>query len=115
MTQVIISFSAPNEFCIGIFIDHKNIIAGRIQRLFWRRDCHCFFMNWIVVVDVYGNIVFSRPGFVGHLADSTCYRNVTLPAFPQGLHIMADQGFANQSPLLLPIDRRGRIMRGIMK
>ena len=49
---------------------------GNLQRLFWRRDRHCFFLNWIVVVDVEGFIVFSRPGFVGHLHDSTCLRCV---------------------------------------
>ena len=47
---------------------------GLIQRLFWRKDRHCFFMNWIVISDVQGFIVFSRPGFIGHLHDSTCYR-----------------------------------------
>ena len=47
---------------------------GNIQRIFYRRDRHCFFLNWLVIVDVQGYIVFSRPGFVGHLHDSTCYR-----------------------------------------
>ena len=47
---------------------------GNIQRIFYRRDRHCFFLNWIVIVDVQGLIVFSRPGFVGHLHDSTCFR-----------------------------------------
>ena len=47
---------------------------GNLQRLFWRRDRHCFFLNWLVVVDVEGFIVFSRPGFVVHLHDSTCLR-----------------------------------------
>ena len=27
-------------------------IAGQIQHLFWRRDWHCFFLNWIIIVDV---------------------------------------------------------------
>ena len=48
--------------------------SGLIQRLFWRRDRHCFFLNWIVITDVDGFIVLSRPGFVGHIADSTCLR-----------------------------------------
>ena len=48
-------------------------VIGKIQRLYWRRDRHCFFMNWIVIVDVRGFIVLSRPGFVGHLHDSTCF------------------------------------------
>ena len=47
---------------------------GHIQRLFWRKDRHCFFLNWIVITDVEGFVVFSRPGFNGHLHDSTCYR-----------------------------------------
>ena len=48
------------------------LFTGCYQRLFWRRDRHCFFLNWIVIVDVKGYIVFSRPGFIGHLHDSTC-------------------------------------------
>ena len=47
---------------------------GNIQRIFYRRDRHCFFLNWIVIVDAKGFIVFSRPGFVGHLHDSSCLR-----------------------------------------
>ena len=51
---------------------------GNIQRIFYRRDRHCFFLNWIVIVDVEGMIVLSRPGFVGHLHDSTCLRYVNM-------------------------------------
>ena len=47
---------------------------GNIQRIFYRRDRHCFFLNWIVIIDINGMITFSRPGFVGHLHDSTCLR-----------------------------------------
>ena len=47
---------------------------GNIQHIFYRRDKHFFFLNWIVIVDVRGYIVYSRPGFVGHLHDSTCFR-----------------------------------------
>ena len=47
-----------------------------MQRLFYRKDRHCFFLNWLVVTDVNGFIVYSRPGFLGHLNDSTCYRFV---------------------------------------
>ena len=72
-------------------------------------------MNWIVIVDVRGFVVYSRPGFVGHLHDSTCFRHIQLPPFPQGLQIMADQGFANRSPLLVPVSPQGNPMRGIMK
>ena len=49
---------------------------GNIQRIFYRKDRHCFFLNWIVIVDIKGEIVFSRPGFIGHLHDSTCLRLV---------------------------------------
>ena len=45
---------------------------GCYQRLFWRGDRHCFFLNWIIVIDVARYIVMSRPGFQGHLHDSTC-------------------------------------------
>ena len=33
-----------------------------------------FFLNWLVVTDVNGLIVYSRPGFMGHLNDRTCYK-----------------------------------------
>ena len=49
---------------------------GNIQRIFYRRDRHCFFINWLVIIDVEGMICLSRPGFVGHLSDSTCLRSV---------------------------------------
>ena len=32
---------------------------GNIQRIFYRRDRHCFFLNWIVIIDVLGFITFS--------------------------------------------------------
>ena len=44
-----------------------------------------------------------------------CFRHLTLPALPQGLQIMADLGFQNKSPLLLPISNNGNCMRGIME
>ena len=49
-------------------------LAGPIQRLFYRGDRHCHFMNWYVIVDLNGFIVYSRPGFLGHLNDATCFR-----------------------------------------
>ena len=45
---------------------------GCYQRLYWRGDRHCFFLNWNVIIDVAGFVVLSRPGFQGHLHDSTC-------------------------------------------
>ena len=66
-------------------IVHFCLFIGWIQRLFWRKDRHCFFLNWLVIVDVRGFVVYSRPGFVGHLHDLTCYRHINIPPFPQGL------------------------------
>ena len=42
-------------------------------------------------------------------------RCLCLPVLPQGLQIMADQGFANQSPILIPLSGHGRPMTGVMK
>ena len=89
--------------------------AGNLQRLFYRGDRHCFFLNWIVIIDVKGFIVFSRPGFVGHINDSTCLDQVCIPVLPQGLQIMADQGFANQRPILIPLSRRGNPLQGTIR
>ena len=49
---------------------------GNLQRLFWRRDRKCFFLNWLVIIDVTGKVVYSRPGFVGHISDATVYKLV---------------------------------------
>ena len=46
--------------------------TGPFQRLFYRPDRHCHFMNWLVIVDVLGYIVLSRPGFLGRSHDNTC-------------------------------------------
>ena len=43
------------------------------------------------------------------------FSHLNLPQLPQGLQMMADQGFANRPPILLPISRLGQPMRGIMK
>ena len=48
--------------------------VGPIQRLYYRGDRHCHFLNWYVIVDLEGFIVYSRPGFLGHLNDATCFR-----------------------------------------
>ena len=89
--------------------------AGNLQRLFYRGDRHCCFLNWIVIIDVYRFIVFSRPGFVGHINDSTCLGHVRIPALPNALQIMADKGFVNQRPILVPISRRGNAVRGLIR
>ena len=72
-----------------------------MQRMFYRRDRHCFFLNWLVIVDVHGVVVLSRPGFSGRVHDSVCYQNVHMPVLPQGLQIMADQGFAHGLPVIV--------------
>ena len=43
-----------------------------MQRIYYRTDRHCFFLNWLVIVDVRGFVVYSRPGFLGRTADATC-------------------------------------------
>ena len=48
------------------------LAAGTFQRLFYRVDRHCHFLNWFIITDVKGFIVFSRPGFLGHMNDSGC-------------------------------------------
>ena len=48
--------------------------SGAIQRIFFRPDRHCFFLNWIVVIDALGYVVFSRPGFLGRIHNNTAMR-----------------------------------------
>ncbi len=49
--------------------------TGRMQRLFYRRDKHFHFLNWILVISAAdGMITFSRCGFPGHIHDAVCYR-----------------------------------------
>ena len=48
--------------------------SGAIQRIFYRKDRHCHFLNWLVIVDVLGFVVLSRPGFIGRTSDNTCMR-----------------------------------------
>ncbi len=52
--------------------------AQRLQALFFRGDKRCHLINWILVTDTKGMIVFSRTGFPGRMHDSLCYRYVTL-------------------------------------
>ena len=47
---------------------------GPIQRIFYRGDRYCHFLNWLVIVDVLGTIVLSRPGYIGRTSNSTCLR-----------------------------------------
>ena len=46
---------------------------------------------------------------------SLVFRHIQIPQLPQGLQIMADQGFPNIARLLLPVGPHGQEMRGIMK
>ena len=82
---------------------YTNILfpTGPMQRMYCRRDRHCFFLNWLVIVDVLGYVMLSRPGFIGRVHDSVCYRNINVPVLPQGLRIMADQGFQHGPPVIL--------------
>ena len=52
--------------------EYQVYISGPYEKLFYRKDRHCHFLNWLVVTDIKGYIVYSRPGFMGHLNDSTC-------------------------------------------
>ena len=53
------------------------MLQGVVQQIYYRRDRHCHFLNWLVIVDVLGFIVLSRPGFLGRAHDSTCLLWVT--------------------------------------
>ena len=87
-----------------------------MQRLFYRRDRHCFFLNWLVIVDLDGFVVLSRPGFIGRAHDAGCFRNVPMPVLPQGLQIMADQGFPHGLPVLvLPRHNQAPIPAGMRR
>ena len=44
---------------------------GPVQYIYYRKDRKCFFLNWLVIVDILGFIVLSRPGFLGRVADVT--------------------------------------------
>ena len=45
----------------------------------------------------------------------TCFRHLQIPQLPAGLQIMADKGFQNQRPLLIPAGPRNQQIRGIME
>ena len=47
-----------------------------MQRIFYRGDRHCHFMNWLVIIDALGNVVLSRPGFLRRTNDATVMRQV---------------------------------------
>lgn len=51
-----------------------NTPRGRLQRLYYRRDRSCHFINWLVIADVNGYFTFGRAGFRGHLIDSVCVK-----------------------------------------
>ena len=66
-------------------------------------------------MDINGIIRLSVPGFPGHLHDSSCFWHINLPHFPHGLQIMADQGFANRAPLLIPVNPLGQALPANLK
>ena len=45
---------------------------GPVQQFYYRGDKKFHLLNWLVITDAEGYIVFSRPGFLGHVHDSTC-------------------------------------------
>ena len=53
------------------------ISTGAIQRIFYRQDRHCHFLNWLVIIDVLGYVVYSHPGFIGRTNDSACLRLIS--------------------------------------
>ena len=59
------------------FLHHE----GPVQGCYHKGDRHCHFLNWIVIVDVLGFVVLSRPGFLGCAHDSTCLRYWELQQF----------------------------------
>ena len=101
--------------------------SGVMQRIFYRGDRHCHFLNWLVIIDALGYVVLSRLGFLGRTNDANCMKWVTvsnisyglcqfgnclsliqnvfshihLPVLPHGLQIMADQGFAHNPPVIV--------------
>ena len=46
----------------------------RFDFKYWSEVSIMTFKNRLVVVDVNGYVVLSRPGFLGHIHDNTCYR-----------------------------------------
>ena len=76
--NIVGSFPAfPN--CVAVIdgTPHRQSKGDKsIQRIFWRKDRHCAFTNWMVIITANGLICYSKPGFVGHLNDATCYRYI---------------------------------------
>ena len=71
--------------CIALSSSILNFFlstSGVIQGLFYRGDRHCHFLNYLVIIDIKGYVCYSRPGFVGHLNDTTCYEYSSLHIFP---------------------------------
>ena len=52
-----------------------------MQRMFYRKDRHCFFLNWLVVVDCLGTVVLSRAGFIGRVHDAVCLQYISPYSF----------------------------------
>ena len=130
---------------------HRVIFKGHMQRLFWRRGRRCFFLNWLIIIDVKDYVTLSRCGLsvknvnefnylcmVSIRCISGLYSNIRfmttfplrvlniivtwlylrliqIPVLPPHLQIMADLGFANRNPLLLPVNRNGAALRGLIK
>lgn len=90
-----------------------NRPSGQLQRLYYRRDRACHFVNWQVLVDARGFFTYGQSGFLGHLTDARSYE--LLPRIghnfvlnlPRNAYIFADSGYPRGYPLLVPFSRRG--------
>ena len=48
------------------------LLTGPVEQFYYRGDKKFHFLNWLVITDVTGEVVLSRPGFLGHCHDNTC-------------------------------------------
>ena len=90
-----------------------NRPQGNLQRLYYRRDRGCHFLNWQVIIDSHGYFTYGQAGFLGHLTDSGSFammpqigHNSPL-SLPRNAYLMADSGYPMGYPLLVPFSRRG--------
>ena len=67
------NFESHKNMCLSYCSSKENKFFVRpMQRMFYRCDRHCLFLNWLVIVDCLGNIVLSRAGFIGRVHDAVC-------------------------------------------
>lgn len=89
-----------------------NTPSGPAQRLYYRRDKGCHLINWLVIADLDGYFVFGQSGFLGHTSDAGCYNMLPLGQLqlPPAALIMADRGFPQRHPTIVPIRRDQNIL-----